>query len=347
MYPHGESISFHSFNRNKRSNVLDLKTEQGVEVATKIIAKADIVIENFRPGVMDRLHLGYEDLKKRFPGIIYCASSGYGQDGPYKTRPGQDLLAQALAGGAFLNGKRGGLPVVTAVGQADLLTSLFIVQSILAALYHREQTGKGQRVDACLLNSIISFHIQEITAFLLKGENPERSEYGIPNPWLGAPYGLYETKSGYLAIGMNSVQKLAAIVGLEKYDDDRYQSNNIMEGRDSIYNDFQQVFKTKTTDEWLDILLKHDVWCSQVNSFKEMSEDPQVQHNGMIMEYVHPTVGPVRTTGFPVSFSESEMKIYRSAPLLGEHTEEILREIGGYDEDYIKDFIAQQDKLPA
>jgi crotonobetainyl-CoA:carnitine CoA-transferase CaiB-like acyl-CoA transferase len=347
LYPQGESISFLSFNRNKRSIVLDLKTTRGVDIAMKIISKADIVIENFRPGVMERLGLGYEELKKRFPRIIYCASSGYGQDGPYKERPGQDLLAQALAGGAFLNGKRDQLPVVTAVGQADLLTSLFIVQSLLAALYHREQTGQGQRVDACLLNSIIAFHIQEITAFMLKGENPPRSEAGIPNPWLGAPYGLYETKSGYLAIGMNSVQKLAAIVGLGKYDDDRYLSNNIMEDRDTIYRDFQEVFLTKTTDEWLEILLKHDIWCSQVNSFKEMAQDPQVQHNKMIMEYTHPTVGPVRTTGFPVSFSESEMKIYRSAPLLGEHTEEILRELGEFDEEYIRDFVARQDTLPA
>src|SRR5690348_2857667 len=138
IYPEGESISFLSFNRNKRSIVLALKTPKGLEVAKKIIAKADIVIENFRPGVMDRLGIGYDNLKKINPGIIFCSSSGYGTDGPYADRPGQDLLAQSLAGGAFLNGKRGDMPVITAVGQADLLTSLFIVQSVLAALQDRK-----------------------------------------------------------------------------------------------------------------------------------------------------------------------------------------------------------------
>lgn len=339
MYPQGESISFLSFNRNKRSIVLDLKTEKGIEAAKKIILKSDILIENFRPCVMDRLGIGYESLKELMPGIIYCSSSGYGPDGPYKTRPGQDLLAQALAGGAYLNGKRGDIPIVTAVGQADLLTSLFIVQSVLAALFHKQQTGIGQRIDACLLNSIISFHTQEITAFLLKGENPERSESGIPNPWLGAPYGLYQTKEGHIAIGMNSVQKLAAIVGLEKYNNKSYDSNNIIDDRDTIFKDFDKVFQTKTTGQWLELLLPHDVWCSQVNSFKEMSTDPQVNYNKMIMEYDHPTVGKVATTGFPVTFSETPQKTYRSAPLLGEHTEEILREVCNYSDEAVKEFI--------
>jgi crotonobetainyl-CoA:carnitine CoA-transferase CaiB-like acyl-CoA transferase len=328
IYPEGESISFLSFNRNKRSIVLDLKTSRGLEIANRIISKADIVIENFRPGVMDRLGIGYNKLKKINPGIIFCSSSGYGTDGPYVSRPGQDLLAQALAGGAFLNGRKNDMPIVTAVGQADLLTSLFIVQSILAALHYKSNTGIGQRIDACLLNSIISFHIQEVTAFLSKKELPERSESGIPNPWLGAPYGLYDTKfGGYIAIGMNSVQKLAEVIGLAEYEHEKYASNNIITGRDIIRNAFNEVFKTKTTEEWLSILLAKDIWCSEVNSFKEMVDDPQVKHNEMIIEYDHPTVGKVRTTGFTVKFSESPQEIYRPAPLLGQHTLEILEEL--------------------
>ncbi len=328
IYPEGESISFLSFNRNKRSIVLDLKTSKGVEIVKRIIAKADIVIENFRPGVMDRLGIGYDKLKEINPGIIFCSSSGYGTDGPYVSRPGQDLLAQSLAGGAFLNGRKGDMPIITAVGQADLLTSLFIVQSILAALHYKSNTGNGQRIDACLLNSIISFHIQEVTAFLSKKELPERSESGIPNPWLGSPYGLYDTKDGgYIAIGMNSVQKLASVIGLEEYQDEKYASNNIITGRDIIRNAFNEVFKTKTTEEWLGILLAKDIWCSEVNSFKEMVDDPQVKHNEMIIEYDHPTVGKIQTTGFTVKFSESPQEIYRPAPLLGQHTSEILGEL--------------------
>jgi crotonobetainyl-CoA:carnitine CoA-transferase CaiB-like acyl-CoA transferase len=339
MYPQGESISFLCFNRNKRSITLDLKTANGIEAAKRIIAKADIVIENFRPGVMDRLGIGYDALRRINPGIIYCASSGYGPDGPYVERPGQDLLAQSLAGGAFLNGAADGPPVITAVGQADLLTSLFIVQSILAALHYKRNTGIGQKIDACLLNSIISFHIQEITAFLLKGSNPPRSHKVIPNPWLGAPYGLYHSKDGYIAIGMNSVQKLASLLGISQYDDPAYASNNIIEDRDNIWNSFDEVFRTKTTQQWLDILLPEDIWCSQVNSFSEMVTDPQVQHNRMILEYEHPKAGKVATTGFTVKFSETPQKLYRPAPLLGEHTREILTEICGYTESEVDTFI--------
>ena len=328
IYTKGESISFLSFNRNKRSIVLNLKDPKGIEAAKRIISKADIVIENFRPGVMERLGLGYQMLKESNPGIIYCSSSGYGSEGPYVSRPGQDLLAQSLAGGAFLNGKKGDIPVVTAVGQADLLTSLFIVQSILAALHFKSQTGKGQKIEACLLNSIISFHIQEITAYLSKMELPERSQSGIPNPWLGAPYGLYDTMDGYIAIGMNSVQTLARIIGLEEYQDEKYNSNNIIEDRDTIRDAFNGVFKTKTTEEWLSILLAQDIWCSKVNSFKEMVEDPQVAYNEMIIDYSHPTAGKVATTGFTVKFSETPQQVSRPAPLLGEHTRELLEEFG-------------------
>ncbi|RKN77916.1 CaiB/BaiF CoA transferase family protein [Ulvibacterium marinum] len=333
LYPNGESISFLSFNRNKRSIALDLKDPKGNKVAIDIIAKADILVENFRPGVMERLGLGYQDMKKLNPGLVYCSSSGYGSSGPYLHRPGQDLLAQSIGGGSALNGVKGQMPVVTAVGQADLLTSLFINQSVLAAIHSRSQTGKGQKIEANLLNSVVGFHTQEVTAYLHKGENPERSKSGIPNPWLGAPYGLYNTKDGYVAIGMNSVQKLAQVIGLEKYATEEFASNNIMESRDEIRFAFDAVFKSKTTDEWLEILLREDIWCSQVNTFDEMVKDPQIEHNQMIIEIDHPRVGKVKTTGFPVWFSDTPQKIYKSAPLLNEDAKEILEEFCDYGDD--------------
>ena len=339
LYPKGESISFISFNRNKKSIALDLKSETDIKIAKDIISKADILLENFRPGVMERLGLGYDDMKVLNPKLVYCSSSGYGSSGPYLKRPGQDLLAQSISGAPFLNGKKGDLPVVTAVGQADLLTSLFIVQSVLAAIYSRTITGKGQKLEANLLSSAVGFHVQEVTAFLYKGENPERSESGIPNPWLGAPYGLYDTSDGYVAVGMSSVSKVANVIGLKKYDEEQFDSNNIIEGRDEIRWDFNAVFKTKTTSEWLDLLLEHDIWCSQVNSFNEMIEDPQIKYNNMILEYEHPTVGKVKTTGFPVSFSDTPQKIQRPAPLLNQHAAEILKEFSNYSEEEIKVFV--------
>ncbi|UJH68499.1 CaiB/BaiF CoA transferase family protein [Allomuricauda sp. SCSIO 65647] len=344
LYPEGESISFVSFNRNKRSIALNLKDSIENEIARNIIAKADILVENFRPGVMERLGLGYEDMKKLNPVLVYCSSSGYGSSGPYLHRPGQDLLAQSMGGGAALNGKKGEMPVVTAVGQADLLTSLFINQSVLAALYHREKTGEGQKIEANLLNSVVGFHIQEITAYLHKGGNPERSESGIPNPWLGAPYGLYNTKDGYIAIGMNSVQKLAQVVGLEQYNSDAFASNNIMEDRDGIRLNFNAVFMTRNSEEWLQTLLEHDIWCSQVNTFDEMVVDPQIEHNEMIIELDHPTIGKVKTTGFPVWFSETPQKVYRSAPLLNENAKEILLEFCDFSEDEINTLTMKKKK---
>jgi crotonobetainyl-CoA:carnitine CoA-transferase CaiB-like acyl-CoA transferase len=341
LYPEGESISFVSFNRNKRSIALNLKEEEGNAIAKKIIAKADILIENFRPEVMDRLGLGYENIKKINHGIVYCSSSGYGASGPYIKRAGQDLLAQSVSGTAALNGKKGDLPVITAVGQADLLTSLFIVQSVLAAIYSREKTGQGQKIETNLLNSVVGFHVQEITAYLHQGHNPEKSESGIPNPWLGAPYGLYNTKDGALAIGMNSVQKLAGIVGLKKYDTEEFISNNIMDNRDQIRFDFDKIFRTKTTKDWLAILLEFDIWCSQVNTFDDMVKDPQIEHNKMILEYDHATIGKVKTTGFPTNFSHTPQHIYKASPLLNEHAEEILKEFCDYDEHMINQFKAK------
>lgn len=342
LYPEGESISFVSFNRNKRSIALNLKDPEGFKIAKDIIAKADILVENFRPGVMERLGLGYADIKKINPAIVYCSSSGYGASGPYLHRPGQDLLAQSIGGGSALNGIKGQMPVVTAVGQADLLTSLFINQSVLAAIYYRERTGKGQKIETNLLNSVVSFHIQEITAYLHKGENPERSESGIPNPWLGAPYGLYHTQDGYIAIGMNSVKDLAHAIGLEEYDNETFDSNNIIESRDEIRFAFDGIFKTKTTSDWLDILLAEDIWCSQVNTFNEMVNDPQIEHNQMIIEIEHPTIGKIKTTGFPVWFSDTPQQIYRSAPRLNEGAKDILRNFCGYGEDEIQSFINKQ-----
>ena len=341
LYPKGESISFLSFNRNKRSIALNLKDTKANKVAIDIIAKADILVENFRPGVMDRLGLGYDDMIKINPKLVYCSSSGYGSSGPYLHRPGQDLLAQSISGTAALNGVKGQMPVVTAVGQADLLTSLFINQSVLAAIYSREKTGKGQKIEANLLNSVVGFHVQEITAYLHKGSNPERSESGIPNPWVGAPYGLYNTKDGYIAIGMNSVQKLAKIVGLPQYDSKEYSSNNVIESRDEIRFAFDVVFQKKRTDEWLEILLKEDIWCSQVNNFDEMVKDSQIKHNEMIIEIDHPVVGRVKTTGFPVWFSETPQKIYKPAPLLNGNAKEILKEICRYGDEIIDTFIKE------
>ena len=339
-FPRGESISFISLNRNKRSITLNLKKPEGLEVAKRLIEKADVLVENFRPGVMDRLGIGYETSFNINPGIIYCSSSGFGPTGPYAKRPGQDLLIQSIAGTAALNGKKGELPVPTAVGSADFLTGMTIVQSILAALYSRDRTGKGQKLETCLLNSLIAFHVQELTSYLFDGKCPERSASGIPNPWIGAPYGIYKTKDRAIAIAMVSVKKIAAMIGCHKYNHDEFDDNNILHNRDQIRYDLAVFFKLKTTKEWLDILMPEDIWCSEVNTFDEMVLDPQVAENEMILTYNHPSVGPVRTTGFPVKFSGTPQGIFKPPPMLGEHSKEILKDLCKYTDLQIAGLIA-------
>lgn len=335
LYVEGEGASYLSFNRNKRSIAIDLKNHRGKEVALRLVDRADVVIENFRPGVMERLGLGYETLTERNPRIIYCASSGWGQTGPYVSRPGQDLLVQAVAGIGYLNGNADGPPQGVAVGIADFTAGFHIVYGVLAALYAREHTGRGQRVDVNLLNSIMNLHIQELSLYLNGAGLPERSRSNIPGAYLGAPYGFYETADGYIAIAMNPIDKLARLVGIAGYEG--HPESQIMEGRDEVRADFQRGFLQKTTQEWLDLLLAEDIWVAPVNDFAGVEADPQVHENEMIVEWQHPKAGTVRGVGIPVKFSDTPGDIRRHAPLLGEHTTEILRDVAGYSDAEIHD----------
>ncbi|MEP6984167.1 MAG: CoA transferase [Chloroflexota bacterium] len=329
LYLAGESVSFLTFNRNKRSACINLKEAAGVEAVKQLVLHADVIIENFRPGVMERLGIGYEVLSAINPRLIFCSSSGWGQTGPYVSRPGQDLLVQAMTGLPFLNGKDDDPPVGIGLGIADIASALHIVYGVLAALYSREHTGKGQKVEVSLYNSLLTFVNQELSTYLNGGGLPQRGHSGNnPAPYNGAPYGMYPTSDGYIAIAMNPVGKLAALIGLSGYE--HLSSNNVMDNRDDINRDFARAFQKRTTTDWLTVLLAEDIWCSPVYTFADVEHDPQVAHNQMIVEYQHPKAGLVRTLGIPVQFSETPGDIRRPAPLLGEHTNSILAEYGGY-----------------
>jgi crotonobetainyl-CoA:carnitine CoA-transferase CaiB-like acyl-CoA transferase len=328
LYKNGESVSFMTFNRNKRSISIDLKTEEGREVVRRIVKNADVVVENFRPGVMDRLGIGYEALKEVNPRIIYCASCGYGQTGPYADRPGQDLLIQAMSGMTVLTGNREDNPSAFIAGIADLSTSQMIVYGICAALFSRERTGKGQRVDTNLYNAMLSMNIQEIANYLNGGGIPERSVSGYPNPYVGAPYGIYHTADQYIAIAMNPINKVARLLGVDKYQD--VTGQNVFERRDEISADFAAALRTKTTQEWLDILLAEDIWCAPVYYFSDLEHDPQVAENEMIIGYQHPVAGEIRNVGIPVKFTGTPSGVRYPPPLLGQHSQEILQQIAGY-----------------
>ncbi|MEA5118634.1 MAG: CoA transferase, partial [Propionicimonas sp.] len=192
-YPGGQSISFLAFNRNKQSIVLNLKRQAHLEAARRIVAAADVVLENFRPGVMERLGLGYDSLRVLNPRLVYCASSGYGPDGPYRSRPGQDLLVQAVTGLPTLNGREADPPIPVGIGIADVAAGLHMVYGTLAALVERNRTGLGQRVDVNLLNSLLALQSQELTAHLNTDQRPRRNPDMAGTPYTGAPYGIYRT----------------------------------------------------------------------------------------------------------------------------------------------------------
>jgi crotonobetainyl-CoA:carnitine CoA-transferase CaiB-like acyl-CoA transferase len=274
---------------------------------------------------MDRLGLGYEFLASIHPKLIYCASCGWGQDGPYVTRPGQDLLAQAMAGVLYLNGKAGDPPSPVGMGIADITASFHIVNAILAALYHRNRTGEGQRIDINLLNSILSLATQEATLYFNTQHQPERSAAGIGHPCVGAPMGVYKTCDGYIVVAMMPLGKVAELVGIEGFEGN--DSRNMLDNRDEVKRKLEPGFARKTTAELMEVFMKADIWAAPVNNFRTMERDPQVHHNQIIVSFDHPKVKKFRTIGPPIKFSRTPSTVKRP-PLLGEHSREILKEIG-------------------
>ena len=334
----GVSPWFLAMNRNKRSLPLDLKTDEGLAVAEDLVREADVVAENFRPGVMDSLGLGYEDMQDLNPDVVYVSASGWGSDGPYSDRPGQDLLAQATSGLATITGRTSEPPTTAGTFIADQLSATGIALYTVAALVHREQTGEGQLVETNLLNALLDGLTQEITATLNMDIEYDRSETGVAHAALGAPYGFYETEDGYVAISLAPVPDLADIFGddsLREYDTPR----DWFEYRDEIKRTVEGHTRKYETAELLEVLVEADVWAAEVLDFHEMAEDPQVRHNEMIVELDHAEVGRYETTGLPFEMSVTPGELRSSAPLLGEHTEDVLSEMG-YDEDTIEKLVA-------
>lgn len=319
---HGETDAFLAFNRNKRSVAIDLRDPGDLERVLELADSADVVVENFRPGVMDRLGLGYEALSKRNPRLIYAASSGYGRTGPYVSRPGQDYLVQALTGAMWLTGRRSDPPFLMALAIADQYTGLHLVVGILAALQHRNRTGVGQRMDVDLLSCMLAMQQQELTVYLNHHNSFERPEENLGHPGLTAPCGVYATGDGYMLLAMTPCPKLGAILGVDwlaAYD----TVEKMYQERDAVYRVLAAHFATQTTKHWIDLLSASDVWCAPVQSYADLEKDPQVAHKKLLWDVPYADSGKTyRTVGSPFTFSESPVSVRRGAPRAGQHTPE-------------------------
>lgn len=321
----GESTIFHAINRNKESFVADLKNQQDLIKIKKLITQADIIIHNFRPGVMERIGLSYNDVKAIKPSIIYGEISGYGYEGEWKDKPGQDLLLQSVSGLAWLSGNKSDGPMPMGVAVADILSSTHLVQGLLAAYYSYLHTGDGALVQISMLESLIDFQFEVLTSYYNDGKQlPQRSGVNNAHAYIAAPYGIYRTADGLLSIAMCSIPKLGELLNCPEL----LRFTNAEEWymlRDEIKSIIKKHLLLKTTKEWLRVLEPADVWCSQVFHYDELIEHEAYKVLQMEQELILEN-GKLKTTRCPIRVDEEILFSSVSAPKLGQHTLAIERE---------------------
>jgi crotonobetainyl-CoA:carnitine CoA-transferase CaiB-like acyl-CoA transferase len=335
--PEASSIypaAFLASNRNKRSLALDLKSADGVETARRLIAFCDVVYENFRPDVMDRLGLGYEDCAKINPSIVYASASGYGTDGPYARFPGQDVLTQAIGGFGAMNASAAGRPTPVGMSITDLLGGMNGAIAVLAALVHRRATGEGQHVKVDLLSSAIAAQSEQAVHFLNghPGE-PVRGTVMHANPYVPPPYGFYATKDGYIALSSGrQIVQLSHILGIPdltqdpRFDTFAHRDRNRAEMEDII----EAALSQRTTAEWMPIMRDNDMYAAPVHNFEAAFSDPQVAHRNLIATIDSP-IGPLKLTAPPYTFTKTPASIRTAPPRHGQHTAEILAELDHFE----------------
>jgi len=337
----GESAAFMMLNRNKRGVALDLKAENGLKVARRLVDRADVLIENHRTGTMDRLGLGYDLLKETNPALIYCEISGFGRTGPMAHLGGFDLISQGYSGIMSVTGEgEGRPPVKCAPPLTDITAGILAAMGILAAYVQRLETGKGQRIDTSLFEAGVTQSFWQAALTLATDVSP--GPLGSAHP-LTAPYQAFETSDGWITVGGSNQatwHRLVEVVGLpDLAEDPRFLENaDRMQNVNELASVLSERFKTRPTAEWLRLLEEESVPAGPVASIGEMLDLPQTLARDMVVEVEHSKLGPVRTIGFPVKFSGTPVSVERGAPLLGEHTREVLAELG-YSDDEIEEFI--------
>ena len=326
-FVNGVSVFFLASHRNARSLTLDLKHPQGQEVARRLIAGADVLVQNFRPGVMERFGLGYEEAKRINPRLVYASSSGYGGNSPFRDLPGQDLLAQAQSGLIAITGRAGELPVATGAPIVDQHSAALLAMGILAALWHRERTGEGQKIEIVMLRAALDLQMEPFVYFL-NGWRIERPREPLASSFHQAPYGVYETLDGYIVLSISPIKSIREALGnppeLAPYED----PGLAIERKDEIRKALDPFIRRFTTHEAIHLLQSHGIWCARVNDYEQAMADPAVRFLDPVLEVDHPQAGRVRLLKHPVEYSAGEPACRRVPPALGEHTEEILAELG-------------------
>ena len=331
-----ESAYYLCANRNKRSIEIDIARPEGQALVRRLLGECDILVENYKVGGLAKYGLSYEDLKKDFPGLIYCSITGFGQDGPYANRGGYDYLAQGMGGIMSVTGPADGLPMKVGVAVADVMCGMYASSSILAALRHKERTGQGQQIDCCLLDTQIAWLVNQATNYLVSGKSPARQGNEHPNI---VPYRTFEVSDGHiiLAVGNDGqFRRWCDFAGLpELADDPSFSTNEArVKNRLALHEIMEPVLAGKSMQEWLSGLEENGVPCGPVNTIEQVFQDPQVAHRGMRIEMDHPLAGDgkVPLVGNPVKFSETPVQYRNAPPTLGQHTDEILKEVLGSNE---------------
>ncbi len=329
-HQHGESAYFMSINRGKKSLTLDLKAEKGREILLKLVSQADVLVENFKPGVMKKLGLDYDILSKHNPRLIYCASSGFGQSGPYSSRPAYDLIIQGMGGLMSITGPDASMPTKVGSSIADIFAGVFSAIGILSALHVRNTTGRGQMVDVAMLDCMVSILENAVARYTVSGIDPE--PIGNRHPSI-APFASIKTSDGFINVACgndNLWKKLCEIIKRpDLAADSRYETNHSRcENMPDLLPALNEAMHSQSSAHWLEKLEAGHVPAGPINSISQVLADPQVLARNMLVELTHPVAGKIKIPGSPIKLSETPAEVKVPAPLLGQHNNEILQDLG-------------------
>jgi len=337
----GVSACFLLTHRNVRSIALDLKQAAGQDAARRLMSTADVVIENYRPGVMKRFELDYDTVSRIKPDIIYASASGYGgAEGPYGELPGQDLLIQALCGLIWAGGQEGQIPRPAGAAVVDQHAGLLLAAGILGALYHRQRTGHGQKVDVTMIESALDLQLEPVI-YYMNGGHVTRPATPIGSAFHQAPYGVYETKDGYIVLSLNPLSAVGAALG-NPPGLSEFVPEDVVLRRDDIYKALAPALREYERDELVRIFRENHVWCGPVLDYGEMLDDPGIKHLDPFWELQHPEAGRVRLLRHPIRYSSGQPTIESPPPAVGQHSQEILEELG-YSSGEIDQIVGRRD----